>query len=361
MSENKIKKSVIREDLLAITGDYRKAIILNQFIYWSERVADADKFIERENEIAQSNGEETRELFYGWIYKSADEMADEIMLGLSASQVRKYICSLVEMGYLSKRNNPKYKWDRTLQYRVNLVKIAKDLKKNGYPLSDYKITIPDDELLNARQCAFNDSQNRNQTHSDNEAIPEITTETTINRNYNPETTNINAFNSKELKDGSINAFCNVTKSGGQKTPYISPDTCTEKELANHIRCRVQKFLAKHGENDLEKIDELSRTIEYFYQKYRDVFGESYTILSDKAFEGVVVKFLYPSKLLAENEIYYFDAYKKMIDRYFQTDFGKNSGYGYVGLSLPHFMSDTVRENMAMNTMPLDNMGSAWSL
>jgi hypothetical protein len=44
----KIKKVVLREDLLAITGDFRKAIILNQFIYWSERVSDADKFIENE-------------------------------------------------------------------------------------------------------------------------------------------------------------------------------------------------------------------------------------------------------------------------------------------------------------------------
>ena len=32
MSITKIKKAVIREDLLSITGDYRKAIILNQFI-----------------------------------------------------------------------------------------------------------------------------------------------------------------------------------------------------------------------------------------------------------------------------------------------------------------------------------------
>lgn len=48
----KIKKVVLREDLLAITGDFRKAIILKQFIYWSERVSDADKFIEKENEIA---------------------------------------------------------------------------------------------------------------------------------------------------------------------------------------------------------------------------------------------------------------------------------------------------------------------
>ena len=75
---NKIKKAVLREDLLAITGDFRKAIILNQFIYWSERVSDADKFIEKENEIAKNNGEEERELFYGWIYKTADELAEEI-------------------------------------------------------------------------------------------------------------------------------------------------------------------------------------------------------------------------------------------------------------------------------------------
>lgn len=131
MADIKIKKAVIREDLLSITNDYRKAIILNQFIYWSERVSDADKFIKKENEIAKNNGEEERELFYGWIYKTAEELADEVMLGLSASQIRRYISDLVNMGYISKRNNPKYKWDRTLQYRVNLVNIAKDLKKNG--------------------------------------------------------------------------------------------------------------------------------------------------------------------------------------------------------------------------------------
>lgn len=33
MTDAKIKKAVIREDLLSITNDYRKAIILNQFIY----------------------------------------------------------------------------------------------------------------------------------------------------------------------------------------------------------------------------------------------------------------------------------------------------------------------------------------
>lgn len=172
MSENKIKKVIIREDLLSITKDYRKAILLNQFIYWSERVSDADKFIEKENEIAKNNGEVERELFYGWIYKTAEELADEVMLGLSASQIRRYINDLVDLGYISKRNNPKYKWDRTLQYRVNLVNIAKDLKKNGFPLSDYKIDIPDNENTNTHGCAINNEPEENQSQSSERAIPE---------------------------------------------------------------------------------------------------------------------------------------------------------------------------------------------
>lgn len=188
MAEVRIKKAVIREDLLSITNDYRKAIILNQFIYWSERVSDADKFIKKENEIAKNNGEEERELFYGWIYKTAEELADEVMLGLSASQIRRYISDLVDMGYISKRNNPKYKWDRTLQYRVNLVNIAKDLKKNGYPLSDYRIEIPENEKFNAHECAINNEPMENQTQAGDEAIPKSTNIDYSNRDYNSEIT-----------------------------------------------------------------------------------------------------------------------------------------------------------------------------
>ena len=87
MEPKKIKKVVIREDLVAITGDYKKAVILGQFIYWADRVVDADKFIQKENEIAANNGEEGRELLYGWIYKTADELAEVVMLGLSVSQI----------------------------------------------------------------------------------------------------------------------------------------------------------------------------------------------------------------------------------------------------------------------------------
>ena len=35
--------------------------------------------------------------------------------------------------------NPKYKWDKTYQYRVNLYKIQLDLGKMGYVLEGYKL------------------------------------------------------------------------------------------------------------------------------------------------------------------------------------------------------------------------------
>ena len=363
MSIEKIKKAVIREDLLSITENYKEAIILNQFIYWSERVNDADKFIEAENKIARENGEQEREPIYGWIYKTAEELSDEIMLGLSASQTRKYIAKLVDYGYIQKRNNPKYKWDRTLQYKVNLVNIARALKRKGYSLCDYKIEIPADNAgSNAHQCVINEAYNKNRNVSDNETIPETTiTDTINNKDYNSETTTINAFTSREEVKGDIYAFERKSTPQKQeksalKAPYIDAQNFTWEELHEHIHVRVTKMFQKHGVDDPEKLEELCKIIEYFYRKY-DCGWKRYTILSDKALEGIVVKYLYPSYLLAENDVYSFAMYKKMIDKYFNTDFGKNDKNGYgtkvpVELSLPHFMDDAIRESMAMNSLDM---------
>ena len=363
MSIEKIKKAVIREDLLSITENYKEAIILNQFIYWSERVNDADKFIEAENKIARENGEQEREPIYGWIYKTAEELSDEIMLGLSASQTRKYIAKLVDYGYIQKRNNPKYKWDRTLQYKVNLVNIARALKRKGYSLCDYKIEIPADNAgSNAHQCVINEAYNKNRNVSDNETIPETTiTDTINNKDYNSETTTINAFTSREEVKGDIYAFERKStpqkqEKSAPKVPYIDAQNFTWEELHEHIHVRVTKMFQKYGVDDPEKLEELCKIIEYFYRKY-DCGWKRYTILSDKALEGIVVKYLYPSYLLEENDVYSFESYKKMIDKYFNTDFGKNDKNGYgtkvpVELSLPHFIDDAIRESMAMNSLDM---------
>lgn len=135
-----LKRVVIKEELVELTGDFRPALILNQFIYWSERMYDADKYIMEEKERALKedlivNIDESK----GWIYKTAEELSEEIMTGMSKSTVGRYIKQLVEKGYLIQRRNPKYKWDKTYQYRVNLYKIQLDLGKMGYVLEGYKL------------------------------------------------------------------------------------------------------------------------------------------------------------------------------------------------------------------------------
>lgn len=135
-----LKRVVIKEELVELTGDFRPALILNQFIYWSERMYDADKYIMEEKERALKedlviNIDESK----GWIYKTAEELGEELMTGMSKSTLGRYIKQLVEKGYLIQRRNPKYKWDKTYQYRVNLYKIQLDLGKMGYVLEGYKL------------------------------------------------------------------------------------------------------------------------------------------------------------------------------------------------------------------------------
>lgn len=360
MSENKIKKAVIREDLLSIAKDYRKAILLNQFIYWSERVSDADKFIEKENEIAKNNGEVERELFYGWIYKTAEELADEVMLGLSASQIRRYINDLVELGYLSKRNNPKYKWDRTLQYRVNLVNIAKDLKKNGFPLSDYKIDIPDDENTITHPCVINDEPEENQSQSGECSIPENTNKYYDNRDYHTETTDKYALEDVKKPSSKGDMYASVPEEHKDVPPkkqsrYIPPDY-TEEQLRKHIDLIVKDTVWDYQiewdtKNDESKADSFIDIFCLFCRKYKERFGENHYVMPDKTLKSVVRRYLEPPEEM--DGAFSLEEYAELIDLYFKTDFNKigkfkdeNGRKKKVVLSFPHFMSDTIRGNLA---------------
>lgn len=341
MSIEKIKKAVIREDLLSITENYKEAIILNQFIYWSERVNDADKFIEAENKIARENGEQEREPIYGWIYKTAEELSDEIMLGLSASQTRKYIAKLVDYGYIQKRNNPKYKWDRTLQYKVNLVNIARALKRKGYSLCDYKIDIPENnESSIAHQCAINAPQNENQIVSGNEAIPEITTETTI-IDYQTENTDNKVF-SQEEKTIYNKAF------SGEKA-YRSPDISyeyTEKEFKEFITKKVDHIVKEISPEEYDaSVEPISAIIAYFYKRYYKCMRKRHPILTDAVYTKIIMKLIEPVEDIWKRD-FRLDktVYYAMIDQFFKTDYGVKSG-NITDYRMSYFMSDTVQSNL----------------
>lgn len=183
MSKSKfkgLKRAVVKEEFVALTGDLEKAIILNQFIYWSERVKDFDQFINEEQGRNEREGLDdiNIELQNGWIYKDMEELKGEIMVTSSISTMSRKLKELVERGWMDRRNNPKYKWDKRYQYRVNLIKITTDLFEIGYILQDYKINMA--ELLKNAILQNENSilQNENSDFHNDKALSEITSEIT---------------------------------------------------------------------------------------------------------------------------------------------------------------------------------------
>lgn len=106
------------------------------------------------------------------------------MLNMAPNTILRHVKFLVEKGWLDERNNPVHKWDRTKQYRVNLLKIHNDLLEIGYTLQDYKIELPFSKMENAFSKMENGSSKMENQISKMEdriaqngkAIPEITTE-----------------------------------------------------------------------------------------------------------------------------------------------------------------------------------------
>lgn len=139
----KLKRAIILEELVELTGDYKLAIVLNQLIYWTQFVKDFDAYMVEEQKRKHMPHLEARN---GWIYKSSDELANETMMKVSTKTMRDYLKQLIDCGWLEERSNPKILWDHTKQYRVNLVKVQQDLDELGYTLQGYKLGFSFDSL-----------------------------------------------------------------------------------------------------------------------------------------------------------------------------------------------------------------------
>ncbi|MHA1592412.1 MAG: hypothetical protein ACTSUP_08075 [Candidatus Heimdallarchaeaceae archaeon] len=170
--------AVIRDAYVVITNNYKEAVILNQFIYWTMRVYDYDNFITEENErITKENNNAPRiELTSGWIYKKAEALSKETLLGLNPGTIRTYIRNLVEAGYISERNNPKYSWDKTKQYRINPQIIIEKIQEK-----DSELTIPQD-LANIENLMFQHRKSNVRTEKNTVSKPRKSISNTIDDN-----------------------------------------------------------------------------------------------------------------------------------------------------------------------------------
>ena len=206
-----LKRVVIKEELVELTGDFRPALILNQFIYWIEKMYDTDKYILEEKERALKHDMEVSiDESKGWIYKTAEELNEELMIGMSVPTIRKYIKQLVEKGYLIQRRNPKYKWDKTMQYRVDLYKVQLDLGKLGYVLDGFKL-LPNIKIVEEIEIVEEvKEENEDIKENENKEAPtfaeveaEKNLENLIDDNIIPQKEEKNASNSEEIKEEDV--------------------------------------------------------------------------------------------------------------------------------------------------------------
>ncbi len=142
-----LKRSIIKEELVALTGDFRLAVVLDQFIALRLRVKQNDEYLRQEFARAQKywryGDPELVEPKYrdGSIRTTLDEVVEESMLGSSRSRMMRDVCHLVEQGWLERRHSPSVKMDKTYEYRVQVGRIAEDFHRLGYALDGYTVLV----------------------------------------------------------------------------------------------------------------------------------------------------------------------------------------------------------------------------
>lgn len=153
----KLKRVPLKEELVALTGDYSLALVLQQMIFWQERTRDYEDYLRTEltrfvEGDHRSHGQSpgfvaiaetvisTHFINDGWFHKTADDLSAETLMNVSRATMRRHMAKLVGMGIVAERDNPDphYGFDKTKQYRVDLAEIQTRLMKIGYQLEGYK-------------------------------------------------------------------------------------------------------------------------------------------------------------------------------------------------------------------------------
>lgn len=116
---------IIRHDYLVIcNGDHCTAAILNVFEHWTNIKRAMMDQAAAENELAEKAGKPRTADIDEWIYMSQPKLQKNELLGLfGEKKVAAGLAILIEKGYLETRNNPRFTWDRTIQYRLNVQKV----------------------------------------------------------------------------------------------------------------------------------------------------------------------------------------------------------------------------------------------
>lgn len=165
---------VLRKALIVILetapDSHVAAGILSQFIFWTDIKINHMPQAKHHNRAAANESLEPAQDEELWIYKTAEELQQELMGIAGETRVIQNLKWLMDNGFLERRSNPKYRWDKTFQYRLNITFTQARIENRKSTVS-----MSQDYGLNAVDLTPPSRRN-------NTAIPEVTTEVTPKRN-----------------------------------------------------------------------------------------------------------------------------------------------------------------------------------
>jgi hypothetical protein len=218
-----LRVAVIREEFVALTHDPLVAVVLNQLVYWTQRVKDFDFFLQEEKSLYPNCTIQPR---HGWIYKTAEELIQETMFQVSKSTMLRYLNTLLTSGWIDKRTNSTDKWDRTTQYRVNLRKLQEDLARIGYTLPGSTSLMTSSPLKPAETPMF---RNENSKFENETSMFQNETSKFQNRTSNTKTTTKTIAETTNKEHTPTHA-CDLQKQKNAEAQKTSPEKIPQTML-----------------------------------------------------------------------------------------------------------------------------------
>ena len=342
------KNNILVNTQLAAEIGLNEAIVLRQVYYWVEHYETEKKnFIDGKY----------------WVYNSMKQWRSDNFPFMSEKTIERAFSSLRKKNLILVGDYSKDRMKRPNWYTINDKEFDKLIKK---------ITGTDD-VLDEQEEGSEETNKENDANSLNAVgqndcmqfdtptdcyniynnINNTDTENT-NRDYSTENTDKYAL--KDVKKSSFkgNMYASVPEeqeavAPKKKSRYI-PKNYTEEQLREHIKPVIESEVKQYIQDmDIKFPDgtanEFSDILCLFCQRYKQSFGENHYVMPDKTLKSAVRRYLEPPEEM--DGTFGLDEYKELIDLYFKTDFNKRGNYdGKIVLSFPHFMSDTIRGNLA---------------
>lgn len=242
-----------------------------------------------------------------------------------------------------------------------------ELQKNGYAKVE---KLYPDKSVGRKQIEYSytffeskqdiDCQDIENLHVDNLHVENHTQINTNKLNTDNEYTDKSntdisyAFNSsekkKELKEDTYASFPEekeVRTPSRIKRISINKNDYTQSELKLYLRQTYEIICPKIDGYATELSKSLLETTLLFYSKYYKEMGVLHPILSDQAYQNIAYNYFNPPEQLSEYDTEdYAGEHEDLINLYFKTQYGKNSGHE-CDYKISHFMSEKVRNHLEM--------------